>query len=129
MLVYCSLYIFQNKELIINNFGQHWLIRHEYNRDCDLTFHILYDLRIELIHVLGETSTLIGCSLNIQQPAAANLYTKCYILLLNAAAFWLQPAVIILMSSLRFVLFEYEEVRCKNARVSYINIVSHRIHD
>ena len=33
------------------------------------------------------------CSLHIQQPAAANLYRKCYTLLLNAAAFWLQPAV------------------------------------
>ena len=41
----------------------------------------------------GETSKLVGCSLHIQQPAAANLYRKCYILLLNAAAFWLQPAV------------------------------------
>ena len=35
---------------------------------------------------LGETTQLIGCSLNIQQPAAANLYRKCYTLLLNAAA-------------------------------------------
>ena len=26
---------------------------------------------------LGETSKLIGCSLHIQQPAAANLYRKC----------------------------------------------------
>ena len=42
---------------------------------------------------LGETSKLICCSINIQQPAAANLYRKCYTLLLNAAAFWLQPAV------------------------------------
>ena len=43
--------------------------------------------------VLGETSKLIGCSLHIQQPAAANLYRKYYTLLLDAAAFWLQPAV------------------------------------
>ena len=28
-----------------------------------------------------------------QQPAAANLYRKCYTLLLNAASFWLQPVV------------------------------------
>ena len=46
------------------------------------------------LSALGETSKLIGCSLHIQQPAAANLYRKCYTLLLNAAAFWLQPAVI-----------------------------------
>ena len=50
---------------------------------------------------LGETSKLIGCSLHIQQPAAANLYRKCYTLLLNAAAFWLQPAV------LNFDVFPY----------------------
>ena len=37
---------------------------------------------------LGKTSILVGCSLHIQQAAAAN-----YTLLLNAAAFWLQPAV------------------------------------
>ena len=43
--------------------------------------------------ILGETSKLIGCSLHIHQPAAANLYRKCYTLLLDAAAFWLQPAV------------------------------------
>ena len=42
---------------------------------------------------IGETSKLIGCSLHIQQPAAANLYRKCYTLLLDAAAFWQQPAV------------------------------------
>ena len=42
---------------------------------------------------IGETSKLIGCGLHIQQPAAANLYRKCYTLLLNAAAFGLQPAV------------------------------------
>ena len=34
----------------------------------------------------GETSKLIGCSLYIQQPAAANLHRKCYTLLLNDAA-------------------------------------------
>ena len=45
------------------------------------------------LSALGETSKLIGCSLHIQQPATANLYRKCYTLLLNAAAFWLQPAV------------------------------------
>ena len=39
------------------------------------------------------TSKLIGCSLHIQPPASANLYRKCYTLLLNAAAFCLQPAV------------------------------------
>ena len=44
-------------------------------------------------YLLGETSKLIGCSLHIQQPAAANLYRKCYTLLLKPAAFWLQPAV------------------------------------
>ena len=42
---------------------------------------------------LGKTSKLIGCSIHIQQPAAANLYRKCYTSLLKAAAYWLQPAV------------------------------------
>ena len=42
---------------------------------------------------LGEASKLSGCSHHIQQPAAAKLYRKSYTLLLNAAAFWLQPAV------------------------------------
>ena len=38
-------------------------------------------------------SKFTGCSLHIQQLAAANLYRKSYIQVLNAAAFWLQPAV------------------------------------
>ena len=41
---------------------------------------------------LEETSTFIGCSLYIQQPAAANLYRKSHKSLLNAAAFRLQQA-------------------------------------
>ena len=61
---------------------------------------------------LGETSKFIGCSLHIQQPAAANLYRECYTLLLNAAAFWLQPAVMnfdvfpyfLLVSSIKSIL-------------------------
>ena len=52
-------------------------------------------------YTLGETSKLIGCSLHIQQPAAANLYGKCYTLILNTVAFWLQPAV------MNFDLFPY----------------------
>ena len=39
-------------------------------------------------------SKFIGCSFHIQQSAAANLYRKCYTLILKAAAYWLQPAVI-----------------------------------
>ena len=39
-------------------------------------------------------SEFIGCSPHIQQAAAANLFRKSYTYLLNAAAFWLQPAVI-----------------------------------
>ena len=54
--------------------------------------------------VLGETSNLIGCCLHIHQPAAANLYRKCYTVLLNAAAFWLQPAV------MNFDVFPYSRV-------------------
>ena len=44
------------------------------------------------ILALGETSKLLA-NLHIQQPAAASVFTKCYTLLLSAAAFWLQPAV------------------------------------
>ena len=51
--------------------------------------------------MLGETSKFIGCSLHIQQPAAANLYRKCYTLLLDAESFWLQPAV------MKFDVFPY----------------------
>ena len=57
---------------------------------------------------LGETSKLIGCSLYIQQPVAANLYRKCYTLLLNAAAFCLQPPGMnfdVFPYPLRFLLF------------------------
>ena len=39
-----------------------------------------------------ETSKSIGCSLYIQQPAAANLYRKSHKFMLNAAAFRLQQA-------------------------------------
>ena len=42
---------------------------------------------------IGETSKFTGCSFHIQQPAAANLYRKSYTYMLNAAASWLQPAV------------------------------------
>ena len=42
---------------------------------------------------LGKTSKFTGCSLHTQQPAAANLYRKSYTQQLNAAAFWLQRAV------------------------------------
>ena len=42
---------------------------------------------------LGEMSRLIGCSLHIQQPAAAKLYSKSYASVLVAAALWLQPLV------------------------------------
>ena len=55
---------------------------------------------------LGETSKLIGCSLHIQQPAAANLYRKCYTLPLNAAAFRLQPAV------MNFDVFPHRPMLC-----------------
>ena len=34
---------------------------------------------------IGETLQFFGCSPRIQQPAAANLYSKRYTLLLNAA--------------------------------------------
>ena len=60
---------------------------------------------------LGETSKLIGCSLHIQQPAAAILYRKCYTLLLKAAAFWLQPAVMI------FDVFPYTHVIYSTPRI------------
>ena len=50
---------------------------------------------------LGDTSKFTGSSLHTQQPAAANLYRKCYTLLLDAAAFWLQPTV------MNFEVFTY----------------------
>ena len=46
-----------------------------------------------MLCLLGETCKFIGYSPHIQQPATANLYRKSYTQLLNAAAFWLQPAV------------------------------------
>ena len=42
---------------------------------------------------IGETSKSIGRSPLIHQKVVANLYGKSYIYLLNAAVFWLQPAV------------------------------------
>ena len=64
----------------------------DWHQSCRyLTVKVMFFLKSASI--LGETSKLIGCSLHIQQPAAANLYRKCYTLLFNAAAFWLQPAV------------------------------------
>ena len=51
-------------------------------------------LVVKIPLLLGETSKFSGCSANIQQPAAANLYRNSYTKLLNAAALvWLQPAV------------------------------------
>ena len=40
--------------------------------------------------ILGGASKSVGCSPNIQQPAAANVHSKSFTWLLNAAAFWLQ---------------------------------------
>ena len=38
-------------------------------------------------------SEIIGCSPLFQQPTAASLYRESYAKLMNAAAFWLQPAL------------------------------------
>ena len=64
-----------------------------YNLDSDNCRIEYHNEQHDLFCHLGETSKLIGYSLHIQQPTAAKLYRKCYKLLLNAAAFWLQPAV------------------------------------
>ena len=53
---------------------------------------------------VGETSKYVGCRPHIQQPAAANLYGKSCIKLVNAAAFWLQPTV---MNSHQYVVFAF----------------------
>ena len=62
----------------------------------------LYQYSVHLDRIRGRHQNSMAAA-HIQQPAAANLNRTSYSLLLNAAAFWLQPAIKNLRSPLRLM--------------------------
>ena len=69
------------------------MARNQFKKSHSVADSVLNPVIVDGVVGLGETSKFNGGSPHIQQPAAANLYRKSNTYLLNAAAFWLQPAV------------------------------------
>ena len=55
---------------------------------------LYYECTKTFVGNLEETSKCIGCSLHIQQPAAAKLHSKSYASLFVAAALWLYLGIV-----------------------------------